>query len=522
MNFGLTLEQLEEFEMKDSILDDDVAAEFLNKTSNEFAKQKKDQTIHERNALSELSDSSSNNDKLKIPDNFKKRKIKIPKDDDLNLFGSDDEDDDGSFITVKPKSKNKTKKPHSIDNKTLDVKNSKKKSSGLNGERSTDYGRVNNYFSSNGLTGFQRDPDGAPPKVPVIYIPPEAIQSSLDGKSCDCYSSCDEFESSDDDDNFDRNNKRNEFQTPKIKQSDRLKKIFQNKSGNGESNKSKSNKNNSSKKPKSNKFSDIDADSDNDEIANSSSQNSKPTSGTDDVPIEKLVCDEIDKEISEEEILEEINNAHSEYRSARDNFNRNAEISKFESIDMFIKIAKSRKKQSKICFGCMFGSVRDDEIELAPLKACVNLIETHYGTTSDDIYVAKLVHVYYMANIYNPMKNDGKNIPRWRTRDILVHINEHVKHPTIFLCKQLKKYGRLSNILYDMTFKTQWVNGQEFFMCDTRNLKALLDVDKKQMELYKSDPKQMLFYSGNAYNIDTNAIGRIINMNKNFVVRKKK
>jgi hypothetical protein len=132
--------------------------------------------------------------------------------------------------------------------------------------------------------------------------------------------------------------------------------------------------------------------------------------------------------------------------------------------------------------------------------------------------LAKSVHEYYKFHIYEPMRARNQKIPRWRTRDILDHIENHTHDPTIWQGETISKYRKFSSIQEDMVISAKQDGGPPVLHFDKTQYRAMMDTDKMIAALYKMNPKEHLFHS-ETYKIDPTAIGRLVNIQKEFVFK---
>ncbi|KKM17467.1 hypothetical protein LCGC14_1675470 [marine sediment metagenome] len=179
------------------------------------------------------------------------------------------------------------------------------------------------------------------------------------------------------------------------------------------------------------------------------------------------------------------------------------------------KRRRKRKRQSNFsCFGCTYGSPNQDPISGENMNTLIRIFEENYGKT-DNFILARMCHVYFKQHIWIPMKNRGFRIHMWRTREIYIHFTKHLEEPRIYLVETIKKYKNIAKVLECMVFKKYSDNG-DLIIPDKRNLKDLLDVDKRIIELYKTKPQSMNFYNENS-SIDLSQKGKLINIQQNWV-----
>lgn len=176
------------------------------------------------------------------------------------------------------------------------------------------------------------------------------------------------------------------------------------------------------------------------------------------------------------------------------------------------------------CFGCKYGSPDQDPISGRNMNTLIRIFEENYGRT-DNLVLARMCHVYFKQHIWQPMKDMGMHIDMWRTKEILDHFLSHNQEPRIYLGETIKKYKHIAGALESMAFKKIQIaaDGNDnsnrettsIIVPDKANLKDLLDVDKRIIELYKVNPKVLNFYNNNSY-IDLAQMGNLMNIHKNF------
>lgn len=182
---------------------------------------------------------------------------------------------------------------------------------------------------------------------------------------------------------------------------------------------------------------------------------------------------------------------------------------------------KRCKKKSKIdkyaCFGCMWGSPKDDAINTSNMNRCIRILEENYGKM-DNTVLARITHVFYKNEIYLPSK--GK-VPMWRSAAIKEHIEHHMLEPRIFIGESIKKLLSVLTVTQDCLFKQQMLfDGTIKDAVDERSSRFMISLFKQIIQLYRLNPKQMNFYNENS-KINFERIGSMINLNKNWDISKR-
>jgi hypothetical protein len=386
---------------------------------------------------------------------FKKKKPSKPKPQD-DGFDSDFEQP----MKLNKKRKEFSSKIEPLDNKTLDLRNKQRKTRRRN--CADDECQVDNSIDD--LGGIV-NPIGVPERPPVHYIPLSKMHARYNEyENEEIYSSCEELDDSEDESN---NNDATSNYKP-IDESTRILQIMKGK---------------------------------NIELLGEEE-------GKDD---EKEKSDE---KADEEESFHLTPNILSPIAIVTDPVRTkdNSDVI-FESLQRFHESIKPKGKRSKICFGCMFGSKADGSIDSTPFNTLMEIIGTNYGSIGNR-FLARVAHCYFQNHIRKPMLLRGKKIPNWKTVDILDHIETHTIHPVMHTGQAISRCKKIGGILQNMIFKVRYTpTGQEIFEVDKGNLKVLLDVEKTILMLYKTNVKEMLFYT-DSFKVDPATMGKFMNLNK--------
>lgn len=240
---------------------------------------------------------------------------------------------------------------------------------------------------------------------------------------------------------------------------------------------------------------------------------------------------------------DELEENDKRHRKRRRNDNFLEEVSTDEKSDLLKDILfkkptttttkKPRRKTgmySMNCFGCMWTSSNQDSINVNHMNACLRIIDENYGRM-DNAALSKSVHLYFKHNIYLPMKKRGKNIKIWRTGTIKEHIEKHTLDPRIFVGETIREYKEYLEAIKRMSFAHIVYKEDSLDFEDPhsipppkmrlvlmeRNIKCLMDMEKRVTELYKLNPKNLNFYNDDC-KINFDSIGKMINMNRNWTI----
>lgn len=172
---------------------------------------------------------------------------------------------------------------------------------------------------------------------------------------------------------------------------------------------------------------------------------------------------------------------------------------------------KNDKEKRGYCFACDWVGNGNDAKTLSINKAntIVFMINSNYGIISD-LSLAKAVHGFYKNEIWLPKKE----LPLWRTKDILLHIQKHSLNPVIYVGRKIRRMENLYDVVENMLFRK--LNEGGSIIPDQKMIKALTEIEKNIRELYKTPIKSMNFTSENG--IDPEKIGLHINLNKNWEI----
>lgn len=177
---------------------------------------------------------------------------------------------------------------------------------------------------------------------------------------------------------------------------------------------------------------------------------------------------------------------------------------------------KRKRVKDKRCFGCSWGSSgTGDSINGNKMNVCIKIIEQNYGKT-DNAELARIVHCFYMKEIYEPLKKEGKSIPKWTSKKIKKHIESHLLEPRIFIGESLKKLSRFERLLENMIVtEHEFIDGSRRMLLMEKNMKLSLEIMKRKLELYKATPRSMNFFNSDC-SINMEMIGKFVNIQKEW------
>lgn len=373
-----------------------------------------------------------------------------------------------------------------MDNKTLDIR-SKAKPKKKRRKRNSDIDEAMEAIEAEFQNNMEENANRVPIRNPITYVPLSKIHTNNNEyENEDIYSSCEEIDPMND-----HRFKRKKIEEKKQEnQASKLISIFKGKNMAG-----------------------LILDESKDKPSDSSSSSSGSSSSS------SSSENESDSDCGMSLSGSDRNDSGSE-KSSSSSLSASDDLSRmFQSIKSYYDLARSEKKESEICFCCMFGSSQDPAIDGTALNELMDLIRQNYGI-SGNRFVARLAHCYFMNHIYIPLKLDGKDIPLCKSIDFLRHIEGHSNDPVIHLGQTIMKYKKVNSILKNMLFMVKRdESGMEYFTWDRNTLRYILETDKQIIALYKTNPKDMLFYN-ESFRIDTSVSGKFFNFHKNIVFHK--
>ena len=170
---------------------------------------------------------------------------------------------------------------------------------------------------------------------------------------------------------------------------------------------------------------------------------------------------------------------------------------------------------SLTCFGCAFssrGDGNDKYIESDKMNNLIRIFDDLYGRI-DARVLARMCHVFFMTEIYRPLRARGIRIRVWRTRQIHEHFTKHQLEPRVMLANQIGSYRRLSAALELTTFE-QTAGGSRV-KPNKDNLAMKLRVDAHLLRLYAMDPGKLNFHNPSC-KIDFETMGLLMGPYRNF------
>ena len=170
---------------------------------------------------------------------------------------------------------------------------------------------------------------------------------------------------------------------------------------------------------------------------------------------------------------------------------------------------------TNLCFGCMWGHRQFDRVASTKLNRLAEIFDGHF-LTSEPRELAHLIHLYYQAEIYLPGSKGGKRFPEWTEDQILIHIEEHILEPRVFVAKSIRKCIKVQRALEMFFFEEDEETHRRTF--NEKAMKLWLTFNKRQMDLHNSDCKHMFGYS-ESMKIDPSQLSRVVHADRYEVKR---
>ncbi len=163
-----------------------------------------------------------------------------------------------------------------------------------------------------------------------------------------------------------------------------------------------------------------------------------------------------------------------------------------------------------LCFGCMWGHRQFDRVASTKLNRLAEIFDGHF-LTSEPRELAHLIHLYYQAEIYLPGSKGGKRFPEWTEDQILIHIEEHILEPRVFVAKSIRKCIKVQRALEMFFFEEDEETRRRTF--NEKAMKLWLTFNKRQMDLHNCDCKHMFGYS-ESMKIDPSQLSRVVHADR--------
>ena len=167
-----------------------------------------------------------------------------------------------------------------------------------------------------------------------------------------------------------------------------------------------------------------------------------------------------------------------------------------------------------LCFGCMWGHRQFDRVASTKLNRLAEIFDSHF-LTSEPRELAHLIYLYYQAEIYLPGSKGGKRFPEWTEGQILIHIEEHILEPRVFVAKSIRKCIKVQRALEMFFFEEDEETRRRTY--NEKAMRLWLMFNKRQMDLHNCDCKHMFGYS-ESMRIDPSQLSRVVHADRYEVV----
>jgi len=171
-----------------------------------------------------------------------------------------------------------------------------------------------------------------------------------------------------------------------------------------------------------------------------------------------------------------------------------------------------------LCFGCMWGHRQFDRVASTKLNGLADIFDSHF-LTSEPRELAYLIYLYYQAEIYLPGIKGGKRFPEWTHGQILIHIEEHILEPRVFVARSIRKCIKIQRALEMFLFEEDEETHRRTY--DEKAMKTWLLFNKRQLDLHNCDCKHMFGYS-ESMQINPSQLSRVIHADRYEVVNNKR
>jgi hypothetical protein len=152
------------------------------------------------------------------------------------------------------------------------------------------------------------------------------------------------------------------------------------------------------------------------------------------------------------------------------------------------------------CFACMWGARpdlggKDHHIDASAVNQMLRIFDALYGT-QDSKHLARLVHQYFVAAIYEPARRKGVDLAMWTTRQIYEHFMTHTLEPRVWVGQEIEALRRDLAVLRRLKYRRQpgATCPEESVVADDRNVKAYLLVQRRILDLHLVQFGKMSFF----------------------------
>lgn len=173
-----------------------------------------------------------------------------------------------------------------------------------------------------------------------------------------------------------------------------------------------------------------------------------------------------------------------------------------------------REPLNMLCFGCMWGHRKYDRVASEKLNRLADIFDTHF-LTSESRELAHLLWLYYQAEIYQPGLKTGKMYPQWSEAQIMIHIEEHILEPRVFVARSIRKCIKSQRALEMFFFEEDPESRRRTY--NEKAMRLWLMFNKRQMDLHGCDYKNMFGYSENM-RIDPSQLSRVVHQDRYAMV----
>ena len=167
-----------------------------------------------------------------------------------------------------------------------------------------------------------------------------------------------------------------------------------------------------------------------------------------------------------------------------------------------------------LCFGCMWGHRQFDRVASTKLNGLADIFDSHF-LTSEPRELAYLIYLYYQAEIYLPGIKGGKRFPEWTHGQILIHIEEHILEPRVFVARSIRKCIKIQRALEMFLFEEDEETHRRTY--DEKAMKTWLLFNKRQLDLHNCDCKHMFGYS-ESMQINPSQLSRVVHADRYEVI----
>lgn len=155
--------------------------------------------------------------------------------------------------------------------------------------------------------------------------------------------------------------------------------------------------------------------------------------------------------------------------------------------------SEPRESLHTFCFACEFTNSRNSE---SVRNSIVKMMEEMYLLDGNGNKVARAVHEYYKCEVYNPMRQEGIEIPMWTSKSILKHMRENLDPRNQIGKLEIERLNKHLMILDSMCYEeVKFGNGTTKLRPVEKTIDLMLKCMKQKESIFKLKFDSLAFYN---------------------------